>query len=164
MSSEKKRLFKKSMFGFRKKDVLEYLDTLNDETLQKMQNFNEQIEELRVQNAALRFDIAEFTASRTQFSNDCELLAQTMLSAKEAANKMVDDAKAEITQKRTEFQQSYAAEINKLASIRNEIIQLRNFTTQAIRDFEQKLSHLERESLNLSNKDSESLDYPPEEN
>jgi len=142
-----KHSFQSGFFGFRKEDVLSYLKEIDDAAMEKIKSRDEQIDSLNSEITQLNSRIADFESREKSLVSERELISQTMIAAKETANKIINDAQAEAAKERAEMQQTYAVEINKLATIRNEIIQLRKFATDAIRSFEQELSALERSTI-----------------
>jgi len=149
MSKEKQRpTLRTSMFGgFRKNDVVMYLKQQDSEAFMQVSDRDEKIESLNREITALNSQVAEIQIREQELVAERELISQTLVTAKETANKMIADAQIDVAKKKAEFQQNYSLEINKLATIRNEVIQLRKFATDAIRSFERELSTLERSTI-----------------
>ena len=140
-----KKVFRTRLFGgFNKKDVQKYLTTVDVAATEQISARDEKIESLNTEIAALKSEISKFVMRESALAAERSLISQTMLTAKETANKMISDAQSEVSKKRAEFQETYNLEVNKLATIRNEIVQLRKFATDAIRSFERELASIER--------------------
>ena len=146
MSNEGKTM-RGAMFGLNKKDVMSYIKELDDAAKSQIADRDAKIQQLGGAISTLNTRIIEHEREIISISNQRELIAQTLIAAKETADKLVSDAHVEAAKKRAEFQKTYAAEVNKLASIRGEIIQLRKFATDAIRSFERELATLERTNV-----------------
>jgi len=142
-----KVLFRTDLFGFCKENVLAYLKNMDEATAEQIKSRDAQIDTLNSEIALLNSRISDFEECENSLVLERELISQTMIAAKETANKIINDARADAARERAELQQTYTAEINKLAAIRNEIIQLRKFAADAIRSFEQELSALERSTF-----------------
>jgi len=146
----RKRILKTRLFGYRKSDVRAYLQELDAKAEEQISERDEKIESLNKlydEIAILQAKVSDYEQRESKIASERELIAQTLVAAKETANKLVADAQVEVAKKRAEFQQTYTMEINKLASIRNEVVQLRRFATDAIRSFERELTTLERTTI-----------------
>jgi len=146
-NKKEKVLFRTDLFGFCKEDVLDYLKELDTAANEQIQSRDARINSQNDEIARLNAQIAEFEASKKAIEAERELISQTLVTAKDTANKVIDEARNDAAKERAELEQSYTAEINKLAAIRNEIIQLRKFATDAIRSFERDLTALERSTI-----------------
>ena len=143
-NKKEKVLFRTDLFGFCKEDVLDYLKEVDESASEQIRTRDARINSLNVEVARLNSQVSDLESQKKSIDAERELISQTMVVAKETANKIVDDAKTDAAKERADLQQTYTAEINKLANIRNEIIQLRKFATDAIRSFERDLTELER--------------------
>ena len=142
---KEKKVFKTKIFGgFSKKDVKDYLATVDAAATEQISVRDSKIDSLNAEIIVLKSKISELEARESVLAAERDLISQTMVTARETANKIISDAQSEATKKRVEFQQTYNLEINKLATIRNEIVQLRKFATDAIRSFERELASIER--------------------
>jgi len=145
-----KKILRTRLFGFRKNDVRSYLKEVDIKANEQISERDEKIESLNKlydEIAFLKTKISDYEQREQMIANERELIAQTLVAAKETANKLVSDAQVDVAKKRAEFQQTYTMEINKLAAIRNEVVQLRKFATDAIRSFERELTTLERATM-----------------
>ena len=148
MPKEKKKvLFSNAFFGFDKQDVMDYLKDADDTAMEKIDERDARIDALNSEIMRLNARISNYERQQESLNAERELISQTLMSAKDAANKILNDARNQATKERAELQQTYTLEINKLATIRNEIIQLRKFATDAIRTFEKELTSLERSTI-----------------
>ena len=147
MPSNERVVMKTGMFGFRKKDVMTYIKGLDEKAKEQIALRDAKIQNLGAAVSTLNTKIAEHEREIISITAQRELIAQTLMSARQTAAKLVSDAHTEVAQKRADFQRTYTAEVNKLAAIRNEVIQLRKFATDAIRTFERELASLERTNI-----------------
>ena len=138
-----------AMFGgFRKDDVLEYLKEFDANAMAQIAERDGKIEAQKNEIFRLGAQISDFERQEICLNQERDLIADTLVTAKQTANKIVTDAKVEASKRQAEMQQNYSIEINKLATIRNEIVQLRKFATDAIRNFERELASIERSTIN----------------
>ena len=137
-----------ALFGFKKSDVLEYLKEFDAKATVQIETRDEKIEAQKNEIFGLSSRISDFERQEVYLNQERDLIADTLVTAKHTANKIVTDAKIEASKKQAEMQQNYSIEINKLAIIRNEIVQLRKFATDAIRNFERELASIERSTIN----------------
>ncbi|MCL2837895.1 MAG: hypothetical protein FWE04_02360 [Oscillospiraceae bacterium] len=144
---KKKVLFRTDLFGFHKKDVLSYLKEYDQTTMEKIISRDTEIQLLKNEIVMLNARIPDLERQQNLLAAERDLIAQTLIVARESADKIINDAKVEAAKKQAEMQQNYTMEINKLATIRNEIIQIRKFATDAIRTFERELSSLEQSTV-----------------
>jgi len=134
-----KGLFRTDALGFCKKDVFAHLEAL--ETAASEQDAF--VKALVEDNAELRAKIEEFEAREKAMEDERELISQTMVDAKETAAKMIRTAKVDAARQCEELQQSCEIETDRLATIREELAQLRKFATDTVRAFEAELKELE---------------------
>jgi len=144
MSKENKYkgLFRTDALGFCKKDVFAHLETLETAAAEQDAFVKALVED----NAELRAKIAEFEERERAMEEERELISQTMVDARESAAKMIKTARADAARQCEELQLSCEIETDRLATIREELAQLRKFAADTVRAFEAELKELENES------------------
>ncbi len=128
--------FRTRLFGFRKSDVCEYIQSMNNEFSARLQQKETDCQKLRKELADARKQNAEMQAEKDK-------VAGALIQAEEKAKEIVTATEREAADKRRSLEQDYKAEQEKLSAIRAEIAGVRKSALDAIRQFEEKMGELE---------------------
>lgn len=132
--------FRSRLFGFRKSDVCEYIQGMNTEFSERLQQKEAECQNLRKELYDLRRRTAEMQAEKDK-------VAGALIQAEEKAKEIVSATEQEAEDKRRTLEQDYKAEQEKLRAIRAEIADVRKAALDAIQQFEKKMGELEGQAL-----------------
>lgn len=94
---EEQKKFSKSMFGFKKADVNNYIMSLS-------QQFSAQIEDLTKKNSELAKQNAELSKRVEELETERALISDTLLKAKRQAEEIIADAEVEARRRLEELE------------------------------------------------------------
>lgn len=159
--------FRKSLFGFNKDDVYNYICELDENVDEKLKAKDKEIAELREK-------IDEFQSHREEIVNvlrTAEKNAKIIVAeAQKSADEMRSDAEREVNEKkgiinreieikRRAIKNYYVTENKKIEQIKSEVERMRRASIEAIKRFEAELSEVERMSDNSSSYVNSAMGY-----
>ena len=159
--------FRKSLFGFKKDDVYNYICELDENVAEKINAKDKEISDLREKIDELQSHREEIVSVlRTAEKNAKIIVAEAQKSADELrsnAEREVNEKKGiinrEIEIKRRAIKNYYITENKKIEQIKNEVERMRRASIEAIKRFEAELSEVERMSDNSSSYVSSAMGY-----
>ncbi len=128
--------FRSRLFGFRKSDVCEYIQGMNAE-------FSERLQQKEAECQNLRKDLYDLRRRAAEMQAEKDKVAGALIQAEEKAREIVHTTEQEAEDKRRTLEQDYKAEQEKLRAIRAEIADVRKSALDAIQRFEEKMGELE---------------------
>ena len=159
--------FRKSLFGFNKDDVYNYICELDEKVDEKLKAKDKEISDLREKIDDLQSHREEIVSVlRTAEKNAKIIVAEAQKSADEMRNdaeREVNEKKGiinrEIEIKRRAIKNYYITENKKIEQIKNEVERMRRASIEAIKRFEAELSEVERMSDNSSSYVNSAMGY-----
>lgn len=123
------KLFKSSMFGYKKNDVIEYIENLSSKTEYALGEAEDKIEELEKENEKLKENIEKYKNDAASVSSaiiTAEKKAEEIISnAQEKAEKILKNAEEESQTKKAELENQLEESKLKLRKLNEEIRQLK---------------------------------------
>lgn len=132
--------FRSRLFGFRKSDVCEYIQGMNTE-------FSERLQQKEIECQNLRKELYELRRQTAEMQAEKDKVAGALIQAEEKAKEIVSATEQEAEDKRRTLELDYQAEQEKLRVIRAEIADVRKAALDAIQQFEKKMGELEGQAL-----------------
>ncbi len=159
--------FRKSLFGFNKDDVYNYICELDEKVDEKLKAKDKEISDLREKIDEFQSHREEIVSVlRTAEKNAKIIVAEAQKSADEMrsdAEREVNEKKGiinrEIEIKRRAIKNYYITENKKIEQIKNEVERMRRASIEAIKRFEAELSEVERMSDNSSSYVNSAMGY-----
>lgn len=112
------KLFKTSLFGYRKKDVTAYVEKISEDFTSQIEDYKKEIENLRGQRELLEKKRAEIEKEKTAIS-------EAIISAHEKGEKIIAQAREKSDAEMRDMKNKLASENEKLVKIRREIHNIR---------------------------------------
>lgn len=140
--------FGKGLFGYKKKDVMQYIENLTAEYENKLAEKEEDIKEVKRQNQTLAAENADLFRKVKEYEAEREHISNAVISAEIRAAKVLEEAKKEadnlLAQKNLELQNTQA-EIDELKA---QITSLKLAAVATVRKYEAQFEKLVGEASN----------------
>jgi len=120
-----KGLFRKSLFGVRKKDVDNYIIGISE-------NFEKELNELKEQVNKNENESQQLAKSQEELDKKKQAISDAILSAQEQAEKIIADAREKAEAELDEIKRKVMEENKKLIRIRREIYNVRKNTMKVL--------------------------------
>jgi len=138
-----KKIFGTSLFGFKKKDVLAYLDNVTNDMSIKIKEKDNEIASLKEQISTLNSDIIKLQQNGNLFEAERQNVANAIIRAEEKAAQIIEDAKKEAQASREEILNQINSDRLQLKELQQEISHIRRNAINSISKLNGELEHLE---------------------
>lgn len=132
------KLFRKSLFGYKKKDVIKYVEEMSANFQVRLDECREEIDSLSKKREALELRKAEIDKEKLAIS-------AAIVSAHEKAEKIIAEARDKSQKEYAEMQRKLTAENQKLVQIRREIFNIRRNAIKTLSNFEVESDDMENQ-------------------
>lgn len=150
------KLFKTSLFGYRKKDVINYLDSLNAATEKEIGRRDDLAEDLRNSLEDEKEKLASLTEKYEKLLSDSQSISEAIISAQKQADeiiskatskseKIVEDARLEAIEIKDTAKEELCALESKKSSVTEEIRKLKNTLILSASKYKDDLDKLIKE-------------------
>lgn len=112
------KLFKTSLFGYRKKDVTAYVEKISGDFTAQIEDCKKEIEKLQSQRESLEKKRAEIEKEKASIS-------EAIISAHEKGEKIIAEAREKAELQMRDMRNKLASENDKLVKIRREVHNIR---------------------------------------
>lgn len=123
------KLFRKSLFGYKKKDVTKYIEEISA-------SFKEQLDELQAEIDSLDKKRNDLENNRAELERERAAISEAIVSAHEKAEKIIADAREKAAKEEAEMQRQIVAENQKLIKIRRDIHNIRRNAIKTLSNLE----------------------------
>lgn len=138
-----KKLFRRTLFGYKKSDVYAFIDEYARDIQAKMKQKEEEISNLAKSNRQLQEDCNALRRKIDEFEAERDKIASVLLKAEETAKIMLERAERNALKKQAEIEAQIEMETVKLQSLRAEMKKLLRAANQA--------THYIKNELNAAN-------------
>lgn len=129
------KLFKKSLFGFNKADVISYITNLSEKTDAKIDELEDKIDELEKANK-------ELTENLNMLNKDKDSISAAILTAEKKAEEIVSEAVKEGLDKKAKTEEELKEAAMKLKKLHEEIRQLKTNIVLSANKYKDELNLL----------------------
>lgn len=140
------KLFKTRLFGFQKKSVMSYIDSLAQNYSAELENKSAQLDKLTQENRTLQEQSAALQDKLTAMEGEREYIANAIIQAEQEAQKMMEAAKQEAATKRAELDRAMQEDMERAEQERKALVSLHQAALDIVRDYERKLAQLANSS------------------
>ena len=123
------KLFKTSLFGYKKKDVTKYIEEISA-------SFKAQLDECQAEIDSLGKKRTELENRRAELEKERAAISEAIVSAHEKAEKIIADAREKAAKEEAEMQRQIVAENQKLIKIRRDIHSIRRNAIKTLSNLE----------------------------
>lgn len=138
MAGEKR--FGTSLFGFKKFDVNQYIETILREFDEKLKEKDEEINNLKNQGREIKSKLEDFIHKTDQINEDRAKIADVLIKAQEKADLIVEDAKIQAIDEKKKLESMIEQEKEKLVDMKTEIKVLKTEVISTLKKYENQLS------------------------
>ncbi len=124
--------FKKSLFGFKKKDVTEYLSRYSVETQKCLDEKDDKIEDLQKENEALKAKLSDYEEKN-------KFVGTALLTAEKKAHDIILEAESEAINRKKEIEAEIKHSHLVLKKLNEEIKQLKSNLMSSVNKYQSEL-------------------------
>jgi DNA repair exonuclease SbcCD ATPase subunit len=135
-----KKRFRSSLFGFRKKDVNEYIERMIVDFNNKLKEKDEEAALLKNQLQSIDATYKELACKAEQISEDRVKIADVLVEAKEKADLMIEEARKEALDEKKNLEKTIEEEKERLVDIKHDLKLLKEEAVNALKKYEEQLS------------------------
>lgn len=136
------KLFKTGLFGFKKKPVMEYIDSLAGNYSKELGEKEQQLEKLQEENKTLRARLTETEKKLGTMENERDYIANAIIRAEQEAQNLLEAAKKDVDVRKAELERSVEEDAERARQTRQELRDLQSAALETIRQYEAKLEQL----------------------
>ncbi len=137
-----KNNLRKSLFGYKKTDVMEYIDTIVTDYEAEIEQIKKENTRITKENKVLLAENNELFRKNEEFMAEKELISDAFISAKERAGKIIEEAEAEAENKMLRAEEKLQVLREEEEALKEQIQTLKLKAVAAIRKYETELSDL----------------------
>ena len=123
------KLFRKSLFGYNKKDVLRYVEEISAD-------FQARIDECKKEIDGFSKKRGELDAMRAEIEKEKSAISEAIVSAHEKADKIISEARDKAQKEQADMQRKIEDENRKLIKIRRDIYNIRRNAIKTLSNLE----------------------------
>lgn len=123
------KLFRRSLFGYKKKDVIKYVEEMSA-------NFQVRLDKCRGEIDSLSKKREDLELRKAEIDKEKAAISDAIVSAHEKAEKIIAEAREKAEKEYAEMQRKLNAENQKLVQIRREIFSIRRNAIKTLSNFE----------------------------
>ena len=139
------KLMKTGMFGFRKKDVQAYLESLGKSYASKLAEKEDQIARYVEENEQLKKRLNDLEGRAKTMEEERDYIANAIIQAEQKAQRMMESAEQAAAQRREELEEEIQADVRRSGEIKRQLTSLQQEALSVMRDYEKKLGLLTEE-------------------
>lgn len=152
------KLLRSSLFGYKKSDVLEYIERLDERAENRIKEKEAEAEAAKAEIAAVKGELEEARKNRDAIVSVLEIAQKHAKEIIERAQKSAEEIESgarsfaekeksnlnrEIEIKKRDINNHFLSESKKITALRKEIEEMRQMSLRSIRKFEQDLGNIE---------------------
>ncbi len=141
----KGKIFKTGLFGFRKKSVLAYVDSLAKNYSDELAAKEEELTRLRAENKQLSEQNAEYAKQVGSMQSEREYIANAIILAEQEAQRLLEDARKDVDVRRAELEKSLEEDTARAKQARAELTAMHEKARSIVKEYEDKLAELAAE-------------------
>lgn len=138
---DKKRL-RKALFGYRKKDVTEYIDSIVSDFEKVIEEQKSEIAEIKRQNQTLIAENSESFKKIEQMQKERDFVSQAVISAELRAKKVMEDTEAEMATLKANKAAEIALAEEELKKLKENINSLKLSAVETLKKYEAQMNDL----------------------
>lgn len=141
MTVDKKRL-RKALFGYRKKDVTEYIDSIVSDFEKVIEEQKNEIAEIKRQNQTLMAENSESFKKIEEMQKERDYISKAVISAELRAKKVIEDAEAEMATLKANKAAEIALADEELKKLKENINNLKLSAVATLKEYEAQMNDL----------------------
>jgi len=138
---------RRRLWGFKKKDVLNYIDTLVSDYEKSIEEYKEDAENFKKQNQTLISENAELFKKVSDLESEREYISKAVISAELRAKKVLEDANAEAEALREKKEAELNATNEEILSLKTQIRTLKLAAVATLRKYEAQFDEITGEEV-----------------
>ena len=153
------KLLRSALFGYKKSDVLEYIERLDERAEKRIKEKEAEAEAAKTELAAMKEELSEARKNREAIVSVLEIAQKQAKDMIERAEKSAEEIESgartmaekeknnlnrEIEIKKRDINNHFLSEIKKINALRKEIEEMRKTSVSSIKRFEQELESIDR--------------------
>ena len=138
---DKKRL-RKALFGYRKKDVTEYIDSIVSDFEKVIEEQKNEIAEIKRQNQTLMAENSESFKKIEEMQKERDYISKAVISAELRAKKVIEDAEAEMATLKANKAAEIALADEELKKLKENINNLKLSAVATLKEYEAQMNEL----------------------
>ena len=136
------KVLKTRLFGYSKKGVTSYVDTLVTQYEKKLQEYSDETDKFKKENKTLMEENQELFARITELEREREYISRAVIAAEQQAQKIIEDANQAAEKMKNETYADLEETRNETESLREQIKTLKLKAVAAIRKYETQLDEI----------------------
>jgi cell division initiation protein len=145
MAGEKR--FRDSLFGFNKSDVNLYIEKMLKEFDESLKEKDDEISNLKNQLKDIKAKCDELVNRSGQINEDRDKIAEVLIKAQEKAEIILEDARAQAMEEKTQLEKMIEQEKEKLVDMKKDAKALKSEIIKTLKKFEAQLEEIAEEKI-----------------
>lgn len=131
--------FKKAFFGYSKKSVNDYIESLNNECVNAVEDKNDEIDELKTETENLKQENDRLKKRLEEVSDKALCVGETILIAKERADEIIAEAEKEAVERKRTIELEIKEASMVLKKMNAEIKQIKSSVADSVSKYQSEL-------------------------
>jgi len=141
-----KKLFRNSLFGYNRKDVSTYFESVSDEFKSNADKKDIEISELKEKLKCAEVELIELRKSKEEFESIKESISRAIIQAENKAMAIIEEAKHTATEEKFKIQNEALEEAAKLRRLKQDTSYMRRSVIALINRFNGELEEFSDKS------------------
>ncbi len=139
--------FRTGLFGYKKKDVYEFIENLAKDMEEQVKQKDGEINNLKTQCEQLKENVVEANNKYSKVENDKEFIANSIIRAEEQAKRIIDEAIEQAKREKELITTEIVVEKDKLRKVKQDLKDLKLYAVSAVKKYEHDIDNVIGEEL-----------------